>query len=160
MGGRGIADSPAVAKSPFVVLGIGVAGCLALALMLRQVVDLRGQRERSPYAVLLQQRFAAELDGPVRVRVVKVAGRTSCRVLAAVGDGVDGKRLAEAIGAEVWLATMRSGEAPDDVAVELSNARWGQPLVASVPRPRLGAVERALPPQPRSRPEVGASPAR
>lgn len=149
-----------MAKSPFVVLGIGVAGCLALALMLRQVVDLRGERERSPYAALLEQRFAAELEGPVRVRIVKVAGRTCCRVQVAVGDGVDGKRLAEQLGAEVWLATMRGGEAPDDVAVELTNRRWGQPLVASVPRPRLGAPERALPPQPRSRPEVGASPAR
>ncbi|MBZ0153773.1 MAG: hypothetical protein K8J09_19775 [Planctomycetes bacterium] len=149
-----------MAKSPFVVLGIGVAGCLALALMLRQVVDLRGVRERSPYAALLEQRFAAELEGPVRVRIVKVAGRTCCRVFVAVGDGVDGKRLAEQLGTEVWLATMRGGEAPDDVAVELTSPRWGQPLVASVPRPRLGAPERALPPQPRGRPEVGASPAR
>lgn len=153
-------DSRCVAKSPLVVLAIGIAGCLLLALMLREAVGLREERERPPGAELVEQRFAAQLAGRVRFQSHKEGDGVRRVLTAPVRDGVDRRRLPKAIGTELWLALLRSGAPTGTLEVRLENPNWSEPVVVVVPPPRLGDVEPAVPTPPQHAQEPAAPVAR
>jgi hypothetical protein len=117
-----------VSKSVWSILGIGAAGLVMLALMMQHLAEAVVERERSPYAAAVETRAGSKLVGRVRIAKLYPPDATGAKtsfsfdVLATVAPGVDKQRLAEVMGQEVWLGSMRAGERADAVTVRLYEA--------------------------------------
>ena len=132
-------------KSVWSILAIGAAGLILLSLMMQHLAETVAQRERSPYAAAVETRAGSKLIGHVRIEKLYPADATdetapfSFDVLAVVSEGVDKEELAEEIGREVWLGSMRAGERATGVRVRLyerDERVGGQAFEVAPPRAR------------------------
>ena len=109
-------------KSVWSILAIGASGLILLSLLMQQYVGGMTERDRSPYAAAIETRMGSKLIGSVRVQKLYPAGDGdgfSFSVSATVIAGVNKRKLAEAAGRDLWLASMRAGEHPTGVKVIL-----------------------------------------
>ena len=109
-------------KSVWSILAIGASGLILLSLLMQQYVGGMTERDRSPYAAAIETRMGSKLIGSVRVQKLYLAGDGdgfSFNVSATVIAGVNKRKLAEAAGRDLWLASMRAGEHPTGVEVTL-----------------------------------------
>ena len=121
----------------FAIPALGLAACYVLGLMMRQVAELDGDRREAPFLPALRAQFGARLNQPLRLRVEATAAGPRWIATAHVADEVDGARLAEAIGSEVWLHTLRAGPSPSEVLVRVKGAVPGPIVTVAVPPPAL-----------------------
>ena len=114
-----------MSKSIWLILAIGAAGAILLALIMQHLAEAVSERERSPYAAAVAARMGSKLVGRIRIEKRYAAedagasGGFSFDVLAGVVAGVNKRRLAEAAGQELWLGSLRAGERADAVRVTL-----------------------------------------
>ncbi|MCK5941066.1 MAG: hypothetical protein KAI24_03775 [Planctomycetes bacterium] len=103
------------------IVGIGVAGLILMSLMMRHLAEATGERNRSPYAAAVETRLSSRLLGRVRVVDEPVDGRLTRVVHARVMAGFDMRKLADQAGLELWLGSIRAGDAPERVRVVLTD---------------------------------------
>ncbi len=126
-----------VRKSLIVISVLGLGACFALSLMMRQVVELDGERREAPFLPALRAKFGPQLAQPLRLREESTPTGARWVATAKVAAEVDGARLAESIGSEVWMHTQRAGTAPNEVLVRLQGEESGAVTTVSVPPPQL-----------------------
>jgi hypothetical protein len=86
-------------KSPYAILAIGVAGCLALAWIARQVqTQATVLRQQRPVAA--RPAFQVHLTAPATTRIERQGGVVRRCVAAHAVRGANGKQLAEWIARE------------------------------------------------------------
>lgn len=120
-----------MSKSILTIAGIGIAGCLLLSLMMKELAQHRGRRApRQPVAPA----FAERLTGPLRVTEEWHGERVRVVVLGRVRPGQDKRALAAAIGSDLWRS-VGGDPAVDEVHVTLRDADGGGPEAVFVPRP-------------------------
>lgn len=129
-----------MSKSILVILVLGAAACVLLSLGMKQLVGFEAEQPRSPYLPVVENKFSARLVGPVRIVEQRVGEGAMARrrftVRARILAGLDKRRMADAMGFEVWLGSMRAGDAPDELRVVLTDDDGGEPLDVEVPRPK------------------------
>ncbi len=128
-------------KSIFVIGGLGLGGCLALSLGLRELLAVQQERQRSPLASLLEGHFSRRLVGRVHVQWVDANGRQQLEARLAVFSGLRKEPIAEAAGELLWLNAANHGRRPDSVVVRVEDDDGGVPFVMDVPA-RLPSMPR------------------
>jgi len=108
-----------VSKSVPAILGIGVAACVLLSLMMKHLVEVESEHQRSEYAPALEAKFRARVAGRVRVIEEGEEGRKRWKLFAVVHDDRKLAQLADDMGQALWLAALRAGDRPDELVVRL-----------------------------------------
>ncbi|MFO0175261.1 MAG: hypothetical protein ACK51X_00240, partial [Planctomycetota bacterium] len=93
------AEEPSVQKSPYVILGIGVVGCLALAWMARHVHSQATVMRRTQPASV-RPTYHVHLTSPVASRIERQGGTVKRFVTAHAVRGCVVRELAEWIARE------------------------------------------------------------
>jgi hypothetical protein len=142
------AEVAIVQKSPYVILCIGVVGCLALAWMARHVhSQATVRRQAQPAAV--RAAYQVHLVSPVSSRVERQGGTVRRFVTAHAVRGYDGRKLAEWIARDTQ-ATAFGALQGCAVHVTVHSADGAPPAVfelpARPPRPPRSAPSPAQPP--------------
>ena len=144
-----------MSKSIPVILGLGVAACVLLSLMMKHLVQHQVERTRSPYAPAVETKLGSRLLQPVQIDEERDGDSLRLVVRARVMAGLNKKKLANIIGLEVWLGAQRAGDPPQSVGVILTDDDDGEPLEVEVKAPR---GTRPVPR--RKQPAVGTNPPR
>ena len=110
-----------MSKSVLAILAIGGAGMVLLSLMMKQVAELHVEKQRSPFAAAVESRLGAQLVGRVEIEELKEDGRHVRVLHAQVLAGFNKRKLANVAGMELWLGSMRAGDAADEVRVALAD---------------------------------------
>ncbi len=110
-----------MSKSVLAILAIGGAGMVLLSLMMKQVAELHVEKQRSPFAAAVESRLGAKLVGRVEIEELEEDGRHVRVLHAQVLAGFDKRKLANVAGTELWLGSMRAGDAADEVRVALAD---------------------------------------
>lgn len=134
-----------MSKSILTILIIGIVGAILMSFVMKHLVELTTERERSPFAPAVEMRLGSKLIGSVRITKERAAKTQSSnqpsqvqlvvhgRVLA----GLDKRRLAEDAGREVWFGSMRAGETPSAVRVVLDDDDGGKACEFDIAKPRV-----------------------
>ena len=128
------AEIPPVNKSILAVAGIGIAGCVLLSILMKQVVALDAEQRQLPFLPALEAKFGPRLGHPIKVREQDQAGIVRLHVSARVRDGIDGAQLAREIGADLWLHAVRAGSKATEAVVALRREDGGELLTLVLPR--------------------------
>lgn len=121
-------------KSLLAVAGIGIAGCVLLSILMKQVVALDAEQRQLPFLPALEAKFGPRLGHPIKVREQDEAGIVRLHVSARVRDGVDGAQLAREIGADLWLHAVRAGSKATEAVVALRREDGDELLTLVLPR--------------------------
>ena len=108
-----------MSKSLPSILGIGAAGLILMCLMMKHLAQVKSERDRSPYAAVVESRMGSKLVGRVRIDEEHEEGRLVRVLHARVMAGINKRKLADAAGMELWLGSMRAGDLADEVRVVL-----------------------------------------
>lgn len=122
-----------VRKSLFVIAGLGLGGCLALGFMMRQVLEVRDELQRSPFALVLEQEFGSRLVEPAVVREERSDGHLRLHARLVVFAGLRKSPIVELAGERLWMQARASGVAPVEVTVQVLDDDRGEDLQRSVP---------------------------
>lgn len=128
-----VAERASVRKSMMAIAGLGLAGCLVLAFLMRQAVEMEGERREPPFLPALRARFGPRLERPLRLRAEVTSAGTSWRATAYFADAGAADDLVPQIGAEIWLHAQRQG-ATRDVRVQV-HVPGAPPRDVDVPLP-------------------------
>ncbi|HEB52704.1 MAG TPA: hypothetical protein ENI87_05570 [bacterium] len=124
-----------MSKSVPTILGFGAVGAILLSLMMKHLVEVKAEREDSPYAAMVESRLGSRLVGRVRIDRDVSTGGERLRVRAVVLSGLDLGRLARVAGREVWTGALRSGRPPSEVRVVLVADDGDESVEVLVPPP-------------------------
>jgi len=124
-----------VSKSPAVIGAIGFAGCVALSLMLREVLEVQTKESRDPLELALESHFSARLAGRARVSERVAEGRLTLVLELRVLAGLQKRRLVMAAGRLAWQHRSGTEEQPHEVEVIVTDDGDGESMSATVPRP-------------------------
>jgi hypothetical protein len=130
------------------ILVIGLMGAVLMSLVMKHLVEVKADRERSPYAAAVESRLGAKRLGPVRIEQEAVGDQVQLTVHARVLSGLDKQRIADAVGLEVWLGAMRAGNKLDVVLVALQDEDQDtEPVAVAIPPPttRAAVGQRGVP---------------
>lgn len=125
-----------MSKSPAVIAAIGISGCLALSLVMREFLEVQHELERDPIALELEARFPRRLIRPVRVSSQEKEGRLVVYVDLKVIAGLRKDRFVGPAGRVAWDLRLGDENEPDEVIVRVTDDGEGKTLTAIAPRPR------------------------
>lgn len=128
-----------MSKSLPSILGIGAAGLILMCLMMKHLAQVKTERDRSPYAAVVESRMGSKLVGRVQIEEEHEAGRLVRVLHARVMAGINKRKLADAAGMELWLGSMRAGDLQDEVRVVLvddDEAAGSETFVVAAPSTR------------------------
>lgn len=155
-------DHLTVSKSMLTILVIGIVGAVMMSLMMKHLVEINTDQNRSPYAAAVESRLAAKRLGPVRITQELDGEGVHLTVCAKVLAGLDKRALAADAGLEVWLGALRAGTKLDAVTVVLDDDD-GEAIAFAIPAPttrRPTAVSPLSGAKQKSAKLVGSSPPR
>ena len=132
------ADAGNVSKSTVAIAVMGLLACGVLSLLMKQVVGLQAEQRRAPWLTAVEARFDEGIFGPVLVRDEPLADGVRVVVSVRVEPGVDAARLAQALGAEVWLHLGRAGTAAKELVVSVRRGEGGEPQRFPIAHPAPG----------------------
>lgn len=115
-----------MSKSVLTLLVIGIVGAVLMSLVMRHLVEVAAEKDRSPYAAAVESRLGSRRVGPVRIEEQIEADRVCLTVYAKVLGGLNKKPLAERAGKEVWLGALRKGARLDEVVVVVHDDDHGK----------------------------------
>ena len=124
-----------VSKSVLTLVAIGIVGAVLMSLVMRHLVEVAAERERSPYAAAVETRLGTKRVGPVKLEELAVGENVRIVVSATVMAGFNKQKLADSAGQEVWLGALRKGARLDEVVVVLGDDDQGSPETFVVPAP-------------------------
>lgn len=124
-----------MSKSVLTILVIGFVGAILMSLGMKHLVEVKNDRDRSPYCAAVESRLGAKRMGPVTIREVKDGEKVTLVVEATVLAGLDKQRLADSAGLEVWLGALRKGARVDAVQVVLDDDDGGEPETFAIASP-------------------------
>lgn len=143
-----------MSKSVPTILILGAAAVGVLGMLMRQLSDLKSERDRSPYSAGVENLLGGRCVGRVRI-VREVSGASAERPVVRPGESADepfrlvvratvhdehaNRRQAERVGQFVWLAAMRAGDTPEAVKVVLTGAGDAVSRPFDVARPRASS---------------------
>ncbi len=116
----------AVSKSVLTLLVIGIVGAILLSLVMRHLVEVATETDRSPYTAAVESRLGSRRVGRVSIEEQVEADHVRLTVRATVLVGLNKRPLAESAGQEVWLGAMRKGARLDEVVVVMSDDDHGK----------------------------------
>jgi hypothetical protein len=128
----GAEDSP-VSKTVVTIAGIGVAGCVLLAAMMKQLVQHQQAQRDATDAGAVGARFASRLAAPLALREEHEGMRVRLVAHARAAPGEDRQQLADAVAAALWRQCA-AGERIAEVEVVV-RADDGSAVTARAPRP-------------------------
>jgi hypothetical protein len=126
-----------VSKSPIVIAVIGLAGCVAMSLMMRHLLSAHQEQSREPLELALERRFSGRLAGPARVLERVANGRMSLVLELRVLAGMRKDRFVDKAGLMAWEYRRGCVDEPHEVEVIITDDGDGEPMAATVPRPRF-----------------------
>ncbi len=141
-------------KSIHVLVGLGLAGAIALSAMLRQALASQEGRQAppppyGPYAAAVQDALRGRLQGQPRVRRLAGVDGPELHAELRATAGQRAANVAAVAGAALWQAADAAGTGVVLVAVEVAVA-GGETLRCEVPRGAVRVPRPAAPaPQPR-----------
>jgi hypothetical protein len=106
-----------------------------MSLMMKHLVEINADQNRSPYAAAVESRLAAKRLGPVRITEQLDGEDVHLTVCAKVLAGLDKRALAADAGLEVWLGALRAGAKLDAVTVVLDDDDGGEAVAFAIPAP-------------------------
>jgi len=137
-GNAGSAESRRVPKSIYAIAGLGIAGCIMLSLMMKNLVQMQQHRSASPQLQqLLEAKFAAQLVTPLQLREETLNGRVRIVAAACVTAGLKKDRFAETLGATIWQQVSGSDTKTQEVEVLVGDERGGTAVSFVFPRPTV-----------------------
>ena len=148
-------ENPVVAKSIYVVGGIGVVGCLMLSFMMEHLLKVKTEASRSPVAQELEEIYGDRLVGSVDARVVEVGGERILLVRVKAAAGVQRDQLAAQLGGNVRMVLRQQPDPPSRVRIEVDAVDGSSPLVVELEPGRRPAATR--PGAPVTRPPAAPS---
>lgn len=123
-----------VNKSVLAISGIGVAGCVLLSVMMKELVAHKPAK-RPAWLVALESEYREQLVGPLATHEEDEGGAVRAVVFGAARAGSDRSALALAI-ANSAARLLRDANALTEVQVTLHDPDGKQPQSALVPRAR------------------------
>lgn len=132
------ADAGNVSKSTVAIAVMGLLACGVLSLLMKQVVGLQAEQRRAPWLPAVEARFDERIVGPALVRDESVDDGVRVVVSVRAEQGVDAARLAQAIGADVWLHLGRAGSAAKELVVAVRHGEGGTPQRFPIAHPAPG----------------------
>ncbi len=129
-----MAENRTVPKAAFAIAGIGVAGCVLLASMMKQLVQHRRTQQDAPTVAAVAQQFAPRLASPLALREEHDGDRVRLVAHARAAAGEDRARLAGAIAAALSRRA-HDDERVGEIEVTLRDANGDAPVSALVRRP-------------------------
>ena len=117
---------------------MGLLACGALSLLMKQVVGLQAEQRRAPWLPAVEARFGQRIVGPVMVRDEPMEEGLRVVVSVQVQPGADAARLAQAVGADVWLHLGRAGSAATELVVAVRHGEGGAPQRFPIAHPTPG----------------------
>jgi hypothetical protein len=132
------ADAGNVSKSTVAIAVMGLLACGVLSLLMKQVVGLQAEQRRAPWLPAVEVRFDERIVGPVMVRDEPIDDGVRVVVSVRAEPGVDAARLAQAIGADVWLHLGRAGSAAKELVVAVRHGEGGAPRRFPIAHPAPG----------------------
>ena len=136
-GTTGFAETRRVPKSIYAIAGLGIAACVMLSLMMKNLVEVQQQRASPQLQQLLEEKFGAQLAAPARLREESVNGRLRLVASACVTAGLAKDRFAEAVGSTIWEQVSSLDMKTKEVEVVVSDERGGAPVSFVIPRPSV-----------------------
>lgn len=124
-----------MSKSILSLVAIGIVGTVLLSLIMRHLVEVAAERERSPYAAAVENRLGTRRIGPIQIEEQAEGDHVRITVNATIMAGIPKKKLADAAGKEVWLGALRKGARLDEVVVVLGDEDGGKPASFVVAAP-------------------------
>lgn len=106
-------------KSIYVVAGIGLFGCVALSFLMQHLLEVQGERSRSPVAIELQEMLADNLRGPVEVSTHEVDGERTMVVRMPAREGVPLDLFAKSATDLLWRRSPNWKEVPEKLRLEV-----------------------------------------
>lgn len=148
-----------MSKSPAVIGAMGLAGCLALSMIMRSALQVQQRQQRDPLEAELETRFGSRLSAPPVVSETEREGRRRVVVELSVLAGLKKERFVAAAGRLVWERRRGSASEPAEVEVVVTDDGDGERVAGLVPRPRFWPSQADSPP-PRAEPTRGGTPGR
>ena len=103
---------------------------------MKNLVEVSKQRAAPQLQQLLEEKFAAQLTGPLRLREEIVEGRSRLVASTCVTAGLAKDRFAETVGSAMWQQVMSADMNTKEIQVVVSDERGGPPVSFMIPRPR------------------------
>jgi hypothetical protein len=129
-----------VPKSIYAIAGLGIAGCVMLSLMMKNLVQMQPHRPASPQLQqLLEAKFAAQLVTPLQLREESVSGRVRLVASACVTAGLKKDRFAEEVASTIWQQLTSADTKTKEIEVVVSDERGGTAVSFVFPRPSVPA---------------------
>jgi hypothetical protein len=123
-----------VSKTVLTIAGIGVAGCMLLALMMKQLVQHQQAQQDASGAGGIAARFAGRLAAPLALREEHEGARVRLVAHARAAAGEDRRQLADDIATALWRR-FAAAERIDGVDVVVRAADGGGAVTAHAPLP-------------------------
>lgn len=128
------AEKQGVTKSPYIIGGIGLIGCLSLGFAMRQLADAGSDRDQSPLAADIETFLGPRLRGRLAVRERADGQQVVLTIRAVVESGLDLQETATQVGEFAWRSGREAGVALAGVEVALQDGERA-PLSCSVAEP-------------------------
>jgi hypothetical protein len=119
------------------ILAMGLIGMVLMSLMMKHLVEVKSDYNRSPYAAAVEARLGSRRLGPVRIEEEISDGRVHLTVRTKVIAGRNKKRLAESVGLELWLGILRAGTKVETVSVVMDDEDGGDPVSFAIAPPSM-----------------------
>lgn len=135
-GNGGSAESRRVPKSIYAIAGLGIAGCIMLSLMMKNLVQMQQHRSASPQLQqLLEAKFGAQLVTPLQLHEESVNGRVRLMASACVTAALKKDRFAETVASTIWQQLSSADTKTKEVEVVVSDERGGTAVTFVFDRP-------------------------
>ena len=131
-------------KSIYVIAILGLGGCIALSLMMKNLVEEKGDRDAHPMAREVQELFGGRLEGNVDLQWEERDGIRFAVLTITPAAGSPRERLAKDMAQYVWRR-LAVEERPERFEVECLGRRDGTREIISVPLPAALRGGRASP---------------
>ncbi|HKB37091.1 MAG TPA: hypothetical protein VKD72_11600 [Gemmataceae bacterium] len=123
-------------KSIYAIAGLGIAGCIMLSLMMKNLVHMQQHRSASPQLQQqLEAKFGAQLVTPLQLHEEAVNGRVRLVASACVTAGLKKDRFAETVAAAIWQQLSSSDPKTKEVEVVVNDERGGTAVTFVFDRP-------------------------
>ncbi|HEX6813270.1 MAG TPA: hypothetical protein VF384_16735 [Planctomycetota bacterium] len=124
-----------MSKSIYAILGIGIAACVLLSLVMKNLVEFKQQRAAPQLQLLLEEKFASQLTGPIRLEEIRVDGTPRLVANTCVTARLPKDRFAQNIGSTMWQQVQSTGMKAKEIEVRVSDERGGAPMSFMIPCP-------------------------
>jgi hypothetical protein len=125
-----------VPKSIYAIAGLGIAGCIMLGLMMKNLVQMQQHRSASPQLQqLLEVKFGPQLVTPLQLHEEAANGQVRLVASACVTAGLKKERFAETVASTIWEQLTSSDTKTKEVEVSVSDERGGTAVTFVFDRP-------------------------